>query len=222
MKNILAYHLVVTAVISHVITVRAITNSADILNLNDIQDGVQRDNGGKYKDGIGSESQEKRSLFKLDMDRRGYYPSASAHGNTGFNLGSGINFGGTGHSPNYHTSGNGYSYGAPNVGYPPVLYGGSYPSSGSSGFGHSGHAGGGSFGLLPASPNAGGFNKAMALKGLLIPIAGVALLGAAAVLAKSNPVLLQLGVISGKKKRSILGEAFYPVNPFVRPAYEKI
>ncbi|GLH13365.1 ATP synthase subunit b 1 [Gryllus bimaculatus] len=42
--------------------------------------------------------------------------------------------------------------------------------------------------------------KALALKGLLVPLAGVALLGAAAALV-SNPVLLQLGVISGRRRR---------------------
>ncbi|XP_069699122.1 uncharacterized protein [Periplaneta americana] len=42
--------------------------------------------------------------------------------------------------------------------------------------------------------------KALALKGLLVPLAGVALLGAAAALV-SNPILLQLGVITGKKRR---------------------
>uniref|UniRef100_A0A0A9X438 ATP synthase subunit b 1 n=1 Tax=Lygus hesperus TaxID=30085 RepID=A0A0A9X438_LYGHE len=38
------------------------------------------------------------------------------------------------------------------------------------------------------------------LKGLLVPLAGVALLGAAALFV-SNPVLLQLGVIGGKRRR---------------------
>lgn len=42
----------------------------------------------------------------------------------------------------------------------------------------------------------------MAAKTVLWPIAGIALLGAAAALI-SNPVLLQLGVISGRKKRQI-------------------
>lgn len=40
----------------------------------------------------------------------------------------------------------------------------------------------------------------MALKTLLLPLAGVALLGAAAAFV-SNPVLLQLGVVSGKRRR---------------------
>lgn len=39
-----------------------------------------------------------------------------------------------------------------------------------------------------------------ALKALLLPLAGVALLGAAAVFA-SNPILLQLGVVSGRRRR---------------------
>lgn len=150
---------------------------------------------------------------------------ASGHGSTGFGVGSGINVGGTGYGPNYHTSGNGYSYGygAPTVGYPPVLYGGSYPGSSGGGYGLSGggHSiGGGSY--IPAGHSGGGFNKALALKGLLIPIAGVALLGAAAALAKSHPVLLQLGVVSGKKKRSVISENMYPANPYVQPEYRKI
>ncbi|XP_046994312.1 uncharacterized protein LOC124606372 [Schistocerca americana] len=41
---------------------------------------------------------------------------------------------------------------------------------------------------------------ASVLKGLLIPLAGAALLGAAAALA-ANPVLLQIGVISGRRRR---------------------
>ncbi|XP_014241976.1 uncharacterized protein LOC106662417 [Cimex lectularius] len=44
-----------------------------------------------------------------------------------------------------------------------------------------------------------------ALKGLLVPLAGVALLGAAALFA-SNPVLLQLGVITGKRRRRDIGD----------------
>uniref|UniRef100_A0A2A4K8G8 Uncharacterized protein n=1 Tax=Heliothis virescens TaxID=7102 RepID=A0A2A4K8G8_HELVI len=42
--------------------------------------------------------------------------------------------------------------------------------------------------------------KALAAKTVLWPIAGIALLGAAAALV-SNPVLLQLGVVSGKRRR---------------------
>ncbi|XP_022902912.2 uncharacterized protein [Onthophagus taurus] len=45
----------------------------------------------------------------------------------------------------------------------------------------------------------------LALKGLLIPLAGIALLGAAAALS-TNPVLLQLGVINGKRKRRSINE----------------
>lgn len=42
--------------------------------------------------------------------------------------------------------------------------------------------------------------QALALKTLLIPLAGLALLGTAAAFV-TNPVLLQLGVVTGKKKR---------------------
>lgn len=105
-----------------------------------------------------------------------------------------------------------------------MLYGGSYPSSSGGGYGLSGggHSIGGGGTFVPAGHSGGGYNKALALKGLLIPIAGVALLGAAAALAKSHPVLLQLGVVSGKKKRSIITENLYPANPYVRPEYRKI
>ncbi|KAF9420779.1 hypothetical protein HW555_003127, partial [Spodoptera exigua] len=44
------------------------------------------------------------------------------------------------------------------------------------------------------------YKHALATKAVLWPIAGIALLGAAAALV-SNPVLLQLGVISGKRRR---------------------
>ncbi|XP_045774241.1 uncharacterized protein LOC123873439 [Maniola jurtina] len=44
------------------------------------------------------------------------------------------------------------------------------------------------------------YNHALAAKAVLWPIAGIALLGAAAALV-SNPILLQLGVTSGKRRR---------------------
>ncbi|KAG5892204.1 hypothetical protein JTB14_012938 [Gonioctena quinquepunctata] len=62
------------------------------------------------------------------------------------------------------------------------------------------------------------FGKKLPLKKLFLPIAGLALLGAAAALT-TNPVLLQLGTISGRKKRSTpewsSGEV-HPKNPFIR------
>lgn len=45
----------------------------------------------------------------------------------------------------------------------------------------------------------------VSLNSLLIPLTGVVLLGAATLFA-SNPVLLQLGVISGKRRRRSLGQ----------------
>lgn len=45
------------------------------------------------------------------------------------------------------------------------------------------------------------------MKGILIPLAGVALLGVAASLV-THPVLLQLGVISGRKRRSLAQDIF--------------
>ncbi|CAH2041498.1 unnamed protein product, partial [Iphiclides podalirius] len=44
------------------------------------------------------------------------------------------------------------------------------------------------------------YDHSLAAKTLLWPIAGIALLGAAAALV-SNPILLQLGVVSGRRKR---------------------
>lgn len=65
--------------------------------------------------------------------------------------------------------------------------------------------------------------QALAAKTVLWPIAGIALLGAAAALV-SNPVLLQLGVISGKRRRrdteEIIGPDF-PSDMFTKYA-EKI
>lgn len=153
---------------------------------------------------------------------------------------------GSGVGPNFHTSGNGFSYGAPSGGQFPSYEGANYPRppTGGSSYG----AGlGGTFGLAPSGqggpgqggPGLGGpgqghggpiqghgfghgggggdNHKAIALKSLI----GVALLGAAAVLAKTHPVLLQLGVISGKKRRrrSVpLLPGIYPQNPFLKPA----
>nr|XP_034833066.1 uncharacterized protein LOC117989764 [Maniola hyperantus] len=45
------------------------------------------------------------------------------------------------------------------------------------------------------------YNHALATKAVLWPIAGIALLGAAAAALVSNPILLQLGVASGKRRR---------------------
>ncbi|XP_030757440.1 uncharacterized protein LOC115883244 [Sitophilus oryzae] len=61
----------------------------------------------------------------------------------------------------------------------------------------------------------GGIQKALALKKILIPLAGLAILGAAAV-ASTNPVLLQLGVVNGRKRRSIVPEDKYSANPILK------
>ncbi|KAG7302171.1 hypothetical protein JYU34_013642 [Plutella xylostella] len=45
---------------------------------------------------------------------------------------------------------------------------------------------------------------ALSAKAILLPVAGLAILGAAAALV-SNPVLLQLGVVSGRKRRDTTG-----------------
>ena len=54
--------------------------------------------------------------------------------------------------------------------------------------------------------------QALAAKTVLWPIAGIALLGAAAALV-SNPVLLQLGVVSGKRRRRDTEEVTGPDFP---------
>ncbi|XP_050344009.1 uncharacterized protein LOC126769351 [Nymphalis io] len=58
----------------------------------------------------------------------------------------------------------------------------------------------GSVGHHYSGPHYKHYNHALAAKAVLWPIAGIALLGAAAALV-SNPILLQLGVASGKRKR---------------------
>ncbi|KAJ8720161.1 hypothetical protein PYW07_012204 [Mythimna separata] len=79
------------------------------------------------------------------------------------------------------------------------------PSHGSHYPGHKGH-----------HSDHGTFNKhykhALAAKTVLWPIAGLALLGAAAALV-SNPVLLQLGVVSGKRRRRDTEEVTGPDFP---------
>ncbi|KAF5285301.1 hypothetical protein FQA39_LY04400 [Lamprigera yunnana] len=65
------------------------------------------------------------------------------------------------------------------------------------------------------------FKKQMGLKGLLIPLAGIAILGAAAALT-ANPLLLQLGTLSGRRRRRsvephILDSNIYPINPLFKP-----
>lgn len=59
------------------------------------------------------------------------------------------------------------------------------------------------------------------MKGFLIPLAGIALLGAAAALT-TNPVLLQLGVLNGRRRRRSLNDTIYnninkiyPTNPHI-------
>lgn len=141
----------------------------------------------------------------------------------------------SGFGPNYHASGNGYSFGSSSGGEYPS-YGGSYPhrpSTSISSHGGYGAGLGGNYPLSPPTDHGGGAMPphAAALKSLLLPIAGVALLGAAAVLAKSHPVLLQLGVVgSGKRKRRSLNlnieptmqHGIYPENPFIEPPTHKI
>ncbi|KAG8291427.1 hypothetical protein J6590_059598, partial [Homalodisca vitripennis] len=59
------------------------------------------------------------------------------------------------------------------------------------------------------------------LRALLIPLAGVALLGAAAVFA-SNPILLQLGVVSGRRRRRELAEQPFQEIKLLRAVLEQL
>lgn len=52
-------------------------------------------------------------------------------------------------------------------------------------------------------------------KKILLPLAGLAILGVAAA-ASQNPVLLPLGTLSGRRRRSVLSSDVYPPNPHVR------
>lgn len=55
------------------------------------------------------------------------------------------------------------------------------------------------------------------IKKILLPLAGLAILGVAAA-ASQNPVLLPLGTLSGRRRRSVLlSSDVYPPNPHVRP-----
>ncbi|XP_029173066.1 uncharacterized protein LOC114941998 isoform X2 [Nylanderia fulva] len=119
------------------------------------------------------------------------YPSRpSVYGSESANRPSSLGYG----------SGNSGGYGQGGYGRPPG-YGGSNGGYGISGtladgdeFGPGDSGPEGSVPQLPANIQA---QKAVALKAL----AGVALIGAAAALA-SNPVLLPIGIVSGRKKRS--------------------
>ncbi|XP_068907222.1 uncharacterized protein [Tenebrio molitor] len=127
----------------------------------------------------------------LDSDKRGLYETSgtfikpqtypSAYGQ---NL-----------KPQTYPSAYGQAFSSP--GYGTAYYPGAYSSGHGSfgGFGLSGH--GTNYGH---SPSYGHGHGGLALKGLLIPLAGIALLGAAAALS-SNPVLLQLGVVNGRRRR---------------------
>ncbi|XP_017783156.1 PREDICTED: shematrin-like protein 2 [Nicrophorus vespilloides] len=168
-----------------------------------------------------------------------YYPSGyDSHGSTGSGFSSGATHGYssgttgyTGYGGNRDQGYSGYDKGGfgsyisagGNIGISGnhgISGGGHGSSVGSHGIGHgvTGHGQSyGGFGL----GHQGGFNGALALKGLLIPLAGIALLGAAAALT-TNPVLLQLGVVNGKRRRrsidtSLNHQQFYPANPFVKP-----
>ncbi|CAH1370002.1 unnamed protein product [Tenebrio molitor] len=133
---------------------------------------------------------------KLDSDKRGLYETSD-----------------TFIKPQTYPSAYGQAFSNP--GYGTAYYPGAYSSGHGSfgGFGLSGH--GTNYGHSPSYGHGHGVShsieyrftscsnwssQGLALKGLLIPLAGIALLGAAAALS-SNPVLLQLGVVNGRRRR---------------------
>ncbi|RZB89862.1 uncharacterized protein BDFB_008203 [Asbolus verrucosus] len=150
-----------------------------------------------------ADSYEKIDQLKSEAHKRGLYDSSGTYSRHQT------------YSSGYGELGTGYGFVAPSVvgHYQPVPnYGTSYPSHGSeygNSFGHSGH------GLTYAHGH--GTHSALALKGLLIPLAGIALLGAAAALS-TNPVLLQLGVVNGRRRRRrSFSPGVYPTNAAIKP-----
>ncbi|XP_019868779.1 uncharacterized protein LOC109597516 [Aethina tumida] len=171
--------------------------------------------GASHEDNDEIES-KKRSLF-----------SFSSFGGIG---GIGGHGGGGGRHHHHHhqqpQQPSGYGSSGPS-GYGYANYGGSYGPPSAHGYdqeeyGHSlGHsAPGGNYGQVQHGYGGGGEHSGLYLKKLLIPLAGIAILGAAAALS-TNPVLLQLGVVNGRRKRRSIEEKMlmtvYPANPKVKP-----
>ncbi|XP_066247213.1 uncharacterized protein [Euwallacea similis] len=109
----------------------------------------------------------------------------------------------------YPHSGGGYIGERPTAygpGYaPPPRHPGDYEDH------YPGYSGGDSFGGVQMST----------IKKILIPLAGLAILGVAAA-ASHNPVLLPLGTLNGRRKRSLLPPDVYPANPVVRPLIKHV
>ncbi|GJQ65500.1 hypothetical protein Trydic_g7602 [Trypoxylus dichotomus] len=152
-------------------------------------------------------------------DRRGYqdtsskksepdlHTSSSSHLKSNFYL-----------PPTYESNEYSHSSGYPSYNYQPPTY---YNHGGHIGYDHyvpdvNDHRGEHHQPSHGSGDSKGGLFSALALKGILIPLAGIALLGAAAALS-TNPVLLQLGVLNGRRKRSLQLDNIYPVNPNLQP-----
>lgn len=108
-----------------------------------------------------------------------------------------------------HTGGHGHGHGHG----PGGQYGPPGPPSGHGGPGiFGGHGSPGIFGGHHLGPH-----HKIALKSILIPLAGVAILGAAAALSSANPILLQLGVAGKRRRRALFHRRhLYPSNPYVK------
>nr|XP_023017691.1 glycine-rich cell wall structural protein 1.0-like [Leptinotarsa decemlineata] len=203
--------------------------------------------GGNYEHGqddYGHGYPSGGSGLKYDHGGGGVEAYGHSDGGIGYgHSGGGVEFGHSGSGVGYGHSGSGVGYGhigeGNNVEYDGgatdcrhtgggIDYGyghygviGHEYTGGGLNYGHSGGGvahgyGGGSYG---GSGLGGIFGKKLPLKKLLLPIAGLALLGAAAALS-TNPVLLHLGTISGRKRRSISKKSsgkIYPGNPYVTP-----
>ncbi|KAK5643094.1 hypothetical protein RI129_006939 [Pyrocoelia pectoralis] len=130
------------------------------------------------------------------------------------------------YKPHYHSAGS-------RIGFPGIFTSGNHrpehgdihPHSGFGGPSGVGYGHSGSGYLYPTPPtglDSGGFMKKIGLKGLLLPLAGIAILGAAAALT-ANPVLLQLGTLHGRRRRRrsatnpVRNASVYPVNPLLKP-----
>ncbi|XP_063927555.1 uncharacterized protein LOC135140801 [Zophobas morio] len=135
----------------------------------------------------------KRGLYETSGSHNGHQTYPSGYGEATF-------------------SNPGFAYGPSTVAqYYPVP---GYPAGhGSYGLlGHTGQGGGYGYGHSAPAQGHGHGHGALALKGLLIPLAGIALLGAAAALS-TNPVLLQLGVVNGRRRRRRAAESGPYINP---------
>ncbi|KRT85624.1 hypothetical protein AMK59_1636 [Oryctes borbonicus] len=164
-----------------------------------------------YQDEVNMISEDDRRAASSQKSEEDLHTSSSSHLKSNFYL-----------SPTYDSSEYSHSSGNPSYHYQPPTY---YSHVGPYGYdqydhGVSDHRG--EHHHAPSQPShgsgdsKGGLFSALALKGILIPLAGIALLGAAAALS-TNPVLLQLGVLNGRRKRSLQADNIFPVNSNLKP-----